>query len=107
MPPSFSVIVPTYNRSLELEKCLEALSSCRENDVEIIVVDDCSKTDVRTIAQRFEVLHLSCAQHGGPAAARNLGVKHATGQIIVFVDADVLVRPDLLHIIGEEFDNHP
>jgi glycosyltransferase involved in cell wall biosynthesis len=103
MPPYFSVIVPSYNRSRELEKSLEALSACGRDDAEIIVVDDCSTTDVRGIAERYEATQLSCVQRGGPAAARNVGAKYATGEILVFVDADVLVRPDLLKIVREEF----
>jgi glycosyltransferase involved in cell wall biosynthesis len=105
MPPYFSVIVPSYNRSRELEKCLEALSACLVDDAEIIVVDDCSTTDVSGIAERYKAKQLSCIKRGGPAAARNLGANHATGQILVFVDADVLVSPDLLKIVGEEFRN--
>jgi glycosyltransferase involved in cell wall biosynthesis len=107
MPPRFSIIVPSYNRSRELEKCLASLMVCHRPNAEIIVVDDCSTDDVTGIAQGFGAAHFSCVQRGGPAAARNLGAKHAKGEIFVFVDADVVVRPDLLRIVDAEFEAEP
>jgi glycosyltransferase involved in cell wall biosynthesis len=105
MTPRFSIIVPSYNRSRELEKCLASLAACDQTAAEIIVVDDCSTDDVTGIAQRFGASQFSCVQRGGPAAARNLGAKHAKGEFLIFVDADVVVRPDLLKIVDAEFKN--
>jgi len=94
----FSVVIPTYNRLPILEKCLKALEqqyiekNLLEN-YEVIVVDDGS-TD-RTIEylerEKFPHVVLLKQNHQGPATARNLGVSKARGDIIVFIDSDLVV----------------
>lgn len=92
----FSIIIPTYNRQPILEKCLNALEHQQLQDqhrYEIVLVDDGS-TDgtVEWLQdQPFPHLRLFCQNHQGPAAARNLGIKQAQGDIIVFIDSDLVV----------------
>jgi glycosyltransferase involved in cell wall biosynthesis len=101
------VIVPVRNTVSEFQQCLRALSFCREDDTEIIVVDDCSSENIRSIAEQHGVRYFRLPQWSGPAAARNLGVCNASGEIIVFIDADVLVVPSTLRTIREEFERNP
>ena len=101
-----SVVVPVRNGSSELRRCLEALTRCRDR-CEIVVVDDHSTEKIREIAARYQARYLEMPEHGGPAAARNLGAKYAHGEVLVFVDADVLLPPDGLRIIVDEFHSHP
>lgn len=103
--PQFSVIVPVHNGTSELEKCMEALRGCGE-DAELIVVDDHSTENIRDVVERYGARYLVTSRRGGPAAARNLGAEHATGNILVFVDADVVVPPNGLSIIRTEFENN-
>jgi glycosyltransferase involved in cell wall biosynthesis len=105
--PVLSVIVPVRNTVSEFQQCLRALSFCREDDTEIIVVDDCSSENIRSIAEPHGVRYFRLSQWSGPAAARNLGVRNASGEIIVFIDADVLVVPSTLRTIREEFERNP
>ena len=99
-----SVVIPTYNRRDILEKCLrslEAQHSCSEiDDYEVVVVDDGS-TDgtpdwLRSSAVDFTRVRLIEQSHGGPAEGRNRGVAHARGDVIVFIDSDLVVTPSFL-----------
>ena len=99
-----SVVIPTYNRRPILEKCLLALErqqACREIDrYEVVVVDDGS-TDgtpdwLRGAAERFPHVRLIEQSHGGPAEGRNRGVDHAHGDVIVFIDSDLVVTDSFL-----------
>ena len=94
-----SVVIPTYNRRAILEKCLEALENQVLNllieDYEIVVVDDGSTdgtTDWLKIKKNeFPHVRLIEQEHGGPAKGRNLGVHAARGNVIVFIDSDLIV----------------
>jgi glycosyltransferase involved in cell wall biosynthesis len=102
--PRLSVIVPVHNGGLHLSRCLEGLAASAYDGFEVIVVDDCSTDNTRQIVERFGARYLRTAAPIGPGGARNLGVRHATGDIVVFVDADVVVPPDGLRLIAEELD---
>ncbi len=100
----FSVVIPTYNRWPILEKCLTALEeqtpSGEIEGYEVVVVDDGS-TDgtparLRQEASRFPHVRLIEQAHGGPAEGRNRGVEHARGDVIVFIDSDLVVTPVFL-----------
>ena len=102
----FTIIIPTYNRLPILQKCLKALEQqkipmhSQIADYEIVLVDDGS-TD-RTLdwlqSHQAEFPHLRCLeqQHQGPAAARNLGIKAAKGDTIIFIDSDLVVTENFL-----------
>ena len=94
-----SVVIPTYNRLPILKKCLDALENQILNDkiqnFEIVVVDDGSTDEtVSWLRNNFETyphLRLFEQSHGGPALGRNLGVERSRGDIIVFIDSDLVV----------------
>src|SRR5215813_6190495 len=73
----------------------------------MIVVDDCSTDNSVEIAQTAgaKVLHMD--SRSGPASARNFGVRHAIGEILMFVDADVVVQPGTLARVAEQFEANP
>jgi len=105
--PKLSVIVPVHNGGLHLSRCLEGLAASVFDGFEVIVVDDCSTDNTRQIVERFGARYLRTPGPIGPGGARNLGVRHAAGDIVVFVDADVVVPHDGLRLIAEEFDRGP
>ena len=99
-----SVVIPTYNRRPILEKCLDALEQQQLNGAldryEVVVVDDGS-TDgtpewLRREQARFSHVRLIQQEHGGPAAGRNRGVSHSRGDVIVFIDSDLVVTASFL-----------
>ena len=94
-----SVVIPTYNRLPILKKCLDSL----ENqilideffDYEVVIVDDGS-TDgtikwLEENIQTFPHLRFFEQSHGGPALGRNLGVEKSNGDLIIFIDSDLVV----------------
>jgi glycosyltransferase involved in cell wall biosynthesis len=101
--PMLSVIVPAYNGALQLSRCLEGLRLSEYSNFEVIVVDDCSNDNTRQIAERYGVRSVQTPFTSGPAAARNLGAAMAQASTIVFVDADVVLPPNALALIAQEF----
>ena len=101
--PRLSVIVPVFNGRLQLPRCLEALARSQFQDFEVIVVDDCSTDNTRDIVERWRARYLRTPRQIGPGGARNLGVRHARGAVMVFVDADVVVPPEALGLISDDF----
>lgn len=109
----FSVIIPTYNRRLILEKCLAALQTQDPGiyqGYEVVVVDDGS-TD-GTVAWlepnpfTFDHFQLLIQAHQGPAAARNLGLAHAQGNVIIFIDSDLVVVRSFLAAHAHTLQQH-
>jgi GT2 family glycosyltransferase len=105
--PRLSVIVPVFNGRLQLPRCLEALRTSEFTDFEVIVVDDCSTDNTPQIVERFRARYLRTPRNIGPGGGRNLGVRDARGEILVFVDADVVVTPGTLGCIAADFDADP
>jgi GT2 family glycosyltransferase len=95
-----SVVVPTYNRVRRLSNVLEALAGQKlDAGFEIVVVSDGSTDDTDRYLHGGEVppqVRAFSQSNQGPSAARNLGVQHARGELIAFVDDDVVAEPGLL-----------
>jgi glycosyltransferase involved in cell wall biosynthesis len=99
-----SVVIPTYNRLPILEKCLRALEQQQLEALisayEVVVVDDGSTDDTVNwlLLNGSEFPHVRLVQqdHGGPAEGRNRGVDHARGDVIVFIDSDLVVTESFL-----------
>lgn len=101
--PRLSVIVPVRNGSKYLPRCLEALGRSAYAQFEVIVLDDCSTDITPQIAERYGARCIRTPRTVGPGGARNLGAHHAGGDILVFVDSDVVMPPEALCLIAEDF----
>ena len=103
-----SVIVPVRNGAGHLARCLMAICASTNQQYECVVVDDSSTDETRAVAAQFPVtlIELRGGPYG-PAQARNLGVQVARGAIILFVDADVVVKPDTVAQVVETFGRSP
>jgi glycosyltransferase involved in cell wall biosynthesis len=99
-----SVVIPVWNGGEHLAACLDALAASRRRPDEIVVVDDSSTDDSAAIAQArgCKVVSIKSGPRG-PATARNRGVAASTGDVIVFIDSDVVVHADTLAGIEEQF----
>lgn len=102
-----SVIVPVYNNATDLEECLGAFKASSLPDSEILVVDDASTDDTPEVATRMGARVLRLAKNSGPAAARNYGARHAQGDILFFVDADVVIAPGTVNRVMTVFEENP
>ena len=107
--PLFSVIVPAHEGGTRLARCLAAVRASRQASFEIIVADDAS-TD-RSVQECCRevggVRVVQLAERSGPAAARNAAARAARGEILLFVDSDVEVRPDTLSRVAATFAGRP
>lgn len=104
--PHISVIVPVYNGEKFLDKCLNALFASDHRSFEVIVVDDCSTDNSAEICRKKGSKVVSMSKNSGPAAARNFAAESANGDILLFVDADVVVKKDTLSKVAKRFEDH-
>jgi GT2 family glycosyltransferase len=105
--PFISVVIPVYNAANELKLCLQALNRSDYSAFEILVVDDGSTDDSAVVAQQHGARVCFLHNRSGPAAARNLGVENAVGQIMLFIDSDVLVKEDTISRTAARFVEDP
>jgi GT2 family glycosyltransferase len=106
-PTSISIVIPAYNSAQQLKQCLEALWTFADVPLQIIVVDDGSTDDTTAVACGYCLTLLRTDGRRGPAFARNLGAKIATGDILLFLDSDVCVQCDTIQRIRACFDADP
>ena len=90
-----SVVIPVYNHPHNLEQCLVAVKAAHLA-VEVIVVDDGSTEDVCSVALKHGARYIRIPQRSGPPSARNRGWRAARGELIAFVDSDVVVPSEVL-----------
>ena len=102
-----SIVVPVYNNSNDLSECVAALNASAFPDTEIIIVDDGSTDETASVAVTTGARVVNLTRNSGPAAARNHGARHARGEILFFVDADVVLAPDALSRIEKVFQEQP
>jgi glycosyltransferase involved in cell wall biosynthesis len=121
-PRLISVVVPTHNRPVLLRGALESIRALEGNDVqfEILVCDNGISRETRQVAESYNAIYLP-VETSGPSAARNAGLRHATGQFIAFLDDDDVwlknhirphiglldSRPDLDAVLGRVISTDP
>lgn len=105
--PFISVVIPVYNGGEDIGRCLDALNGSAYPSFEIILVDDSSTDDTVEIAGKKGVRIVELTRRSGPALARNIGVEHAKGEIILFIDSDVEVRGDTIERVALSFKDNP
>lgn len=96
MDISVSVIMAAHNESRHIAASLQALSEQDYEPLEVVVVDDGSRDGTAEIVARSPHSTLLRQSHQGPAIARNLGASVAKGDILVFVDADMICPPEFI-----------
>lgn len=102
-----SVIIPIYNSEKTIQKCLESVyrSECRL--FEVIAVDDGSTDSSLEIVRKFPVQIIKLERHLSCAVARNRGAQKAKGEILLFVDSDILLEPGTINKVIETFAQRP
>ncbi len=102
---SISVIMPAFRAERLLPQVLEPLMAmlARGEVAEVIVVDDRSPDGTAEVARRLGAQVLTTVENGGPGVARNLAAKVAVGEVLWFVDSDVIVWPDGAQKLAVQF----
>lgn len=95
MTPAASIIIPHLNQPDALARCLESLvaQQCSDGPLEIIVVDNGSRTSPASLASQFPQVRWHSESEPGPGLARNCGVKAARADRLLFIDADCRADP--------------
>lgn len=112
MSVTVSIIIPAYNVVSYLEDCIESIMAGTYHDFEILLIDDGSVDGTGSLcdrlAEKYSVIQVFHTTNSGLSNARNLGIDHASGQYIGFVDADDVVAPNmfeaLVHYMGPNVD---
>ncbi|MBA2494687.1 MAG: glycosyltransferase family 2 protein [Acidobacteria bacterium] len=107
MKPSLSIVIAVYNGAHFLKKCLPAIAAAADAETEIVLADDGSTDDSAALGKQFGARILTLEQRTGAANARNIGVQAALGEIILFVDADVVVQTDTIRHLRRIFAEKP
>lgn len=105
-----SVIIPAYNASRTIKKCVDSVLKQDYRDIEVIVVDDGSTDDTGVILSKlksFDSRVITITQsNGGVSKSRNAGIKMAKGDFIFFLDADDYLCTDSLSLLVEAYNNN-
>jgi glycosyltransferase involved in cell wall biosynthesis len=102
-----SIIVPVFNGQKFLSRCVDSVTAQNYPEWELILVDDGSTDGTAGICDKYAADHQRIRAfhtvNGGPAAARNIGMKNAAGQFFYFLDADDFIAPDTLELMADEY----
>lgn len=104
-----SIIVPVYNTGKYLKKCLNSLINQTLDDIEIIVINDCSIDNSKEILNEYEGYNNIKIIHNitnkGIGYSRNLGLKYANGKYILFIDSDDFVDNTMCEMMYNKAEN--
>lgn len=108
----YSVIIPVYNSEKTIQKCLDSVLYQIPKEAELLVINDGSTDKSGEICRRYGVeyasVHYYEKENEGVSIARNVGLNHARGEYILFVDSDDFVEPHYWRIINYFVDcYHP
>lgn len=100
MQPKVSVIIPVYNIEKYLPQCLDSVCNQTLQEIQILLIDDGSTDGSAAICQEYkdrypETVEYYYKENGGSASARNMGLDHAVGEYIGFIDSDDWIEPDM------------
>lgn len=110
-----SIIIPVYNVGAYIFRCLQSVAQQTFTDIECVIVDDCGSDESIEIAEQFikeqngnisyRIIHHKHNQ--GLSAARNTGIRAATGEYIFFLDGDDSITPDCIETLLSLFYQYP
>ncbi|TAA72296.1 glycosyltransferase family 2 protein [Planococcus salinarum] len=105
-----SIVIPTYNRSNLLQKAISSLQTQTYQNIEIIIVDDCSSDDTEEVVRNMKDARIHYIKHEmnkGGSEARNTGLRQAGGKFIGFLDSDDQWLPEKLEKQLSLFKKNP
>jgi len=111
-----SVVIPTYYRADDLSELLNGLLRQTVKPFEVIIVDDTPNNSISALCEEYRTMfgslgskltYIRNPRERSLTVSRNLGVKHARGEFIMFFDSDVILHPDYVEKILEVFGKYP
>jgi len=106
LQPLVSIIIPTYNREVLLKDAILSVLGQTYKNFELIIVDDCSKYDIKKIADSFKDNRIKYFRHeknSGVSASCNTGIKKASGNYVFILNDDDLIVPSALEKFVDKF----
>lgn len=104
--PFISVIIPVYNMADRVGRCLDSIVSQSFKDIEILLIDDGSTDGAADVIKEYSIAdsRIICVrqENSGVSAARNLGIENASGEYILFIDADDEIEEEYLRNIADK-----
>lgn len=98
-----SIIIPCYNSEKYIENCIHSIRSQSEKNIEIITINDGSldttEMILKSLQEKDNRIQIISKQNGGVSSARNIGLKKARGQFIMFVDADDWIDSNMVEVL--------
>ncbi len=112
--PQYSIIIPTYNRAKTLALTLDSVcdQTISPEKYDVLVIDDGSIDNTESLVKSFKLkvknpeIRYFKIKHGGPAKARNFGIKESKGEIIFFTDDDCTVPEDWMETLLSGLKRH-
>lgn len=110
-----AVVIPIYNVENYIADCLRSVYEQTYSQIEVILVNDATPDDsmeqaaswIDKLRERFEVKVVTHEHNRGLSAARNTGIKEATGDWIYFLDSDDEITPNCIELMASEVEKHP
>lgn len=107
-----SIIIPVYNQAEHLDNCLASIKEQTYGNYEIIVVNDGSKDDIKSVINKYRPIFDSKLfyfnqKNRGAGAARNRGAESAKGKYLIFCDADIIMEPAMLELMLAMLKHNP
>lgn len=107
---NYSIIVPVYNRPDEVDELLESLTRQTFKQFEVIIVEDGSKNDCRSVVEKYSGaldIHYYYKDNSGPGQSRNYGAGRAKGDYLIVLDSDVVLPEGYLQAVEDELKANP
>lgn len=107
MTPKISIIIPAYNASQKIGRCLSSIFRQTFQDFEVIIVNDGSSDDLASALKPWQDrIKLFNQENKGAPAARNFGFSQSMGEYVFFCDADILMKPLMLELLYQTLENN-
>ncbi|MFH1233586.1 MAG: glycosyltransferase family A protein [Patescibacteria group bacterium] len=106
-----SIIIPVYNQAEQIKQCFDSIKKQTYNNYEIIVVNDGSSDNIGEVIENYKnkfvkFIYISQSNQGA-SVTRNNGAKKAKGDYLIFCDADVIMKPEMLETMLRALENNP
>ena len=111
-----SVIIPTYYRSHDLSCLFNSLLEQRVKPGEVLVIDDTPNTEIKSLCEKYfaefgrtgvTLVYVKNRRERSISVARNVGANMARGNILLFIDSDVILYPDYIEKVLDTFKKYP